>query len=64
MHLTQSDEVEDDGRSLRGAEEGMIPYAREVEEDDHKIPESESPFRVKVPRSRELELADASTKVG
>lgn len=42
----------------------MIPYAREIEEDDHEIPESEGPFRVKVSRPRELELADASTKVG
>lgn len=42
----------------------MVPYAREVEEDDHEIPESESPFRVKVPRPRELELTDATTKEG
>jgi len=42
----------------------VIPYAGEVEDEDHNVPESEGSLRVKVPRHCELELADASTEVG
>ena len=42
----------------------MIPYAREIEEEDHKVPESKGSFWVKIPWPRELELANASAEVG
>lgn len=42
----------------------MIPYAWEIEEEDHGVPESEGPFWVEVPWSCKLELADASSEVG
>jgi len=42
----------------------VIPYAREIEDEDHEVPESEGSFRVKVPWPCELELADASAEVG
>ena len=62
-HLTQADEVKYKRRSFRGTKECVIPYARKIEEEGHEVPESESSFGVKVPRPRELELANASTEV-